>query len=233
MVITVLNIGQTFNVWLLVVLESRNSMVQFEDLQRHWGASLYKDLGMDVKLKVMLDANAAKGIAERRGLCTVRHIDTDTLWLQEAQARKPCPGKKVLGTSNPADMMIKHLPETDLAKNLAKLNIQWSNGRARAAAHICHLHDRAVRDHPGWGDSWDCRGKSGTWRRKHCAWRRALFAPPPGTPTTMLLMNGRVTEGAKAECTHLKIVQLEVAYSYQERTTFSMDSGYYILYCWI
>ena len=45
--------------------------------------SLYKDFGESVNLKLFLDANAAKGIIERRGLCKVKHIDLDNLWLQE------------------------------------------------------------------------------------------------------------------------------------------------------
>ena len=36
-----------------------------------------------VKAWMHLDATAAKGIIERRGLNKVRHIETDVLWLQE------------------------------------------------------------------------------------------------------------------------------------------------------
>ena len=38
--------------------------------------SLMKDFGTTVDVKMLIDANAAKGIIERRGLCKVRHLDT-------------------------------------------------------------------------------------------------------------------------------------------------------------
>ena len=46
-------------------------------------ASLLKDLGQEVKLRMHMDASAALGIAQRRGVGKVRHLSTGTLWLQE------------------------------------------------------------------------------------------------------------------------------------------------------
>ena len=43
--------------------------------------ALMKDMGMSVKLQLHLDAAAAKGIIERKGLSKVRHIDVNVLWL--------------------------------------------------------------------------------------------------------------------------------------------------------
>ena len=51
-------------------------------------ATLLKYLGVaGVKARMHLDATAAKGIIEGRGLNKVRHIETDVLWLQEQEAR--------------------------------------------------------------------------------------------------------------------------------------------------
>ena len=59
--------------------------------------SLYKDFAREVKIRLHLDAAAAKGIIERRGLSKVRHIDVNILWLQEVCARKVLPVQKVAG----------------------------------------------------------------------------------------------------------------------------------------
>ena len=53
------------------------------------------------------DASAAMGIAQRKGLGRVRHIDTQTLWVQEAVRGKRVGLEKVEGTKNPADLMTK------------------------------------------------------------------------------------------------------------------------------
>ena len=50
---------------------------------------LLKDLGIDgVKVRMHVDATAAKGVIERRGMGKVRHIELDVLWLQEQEARQ-------------------------------------------------------------------------------------------------------------------------------------------------
>ena len=75
--------------------------------------TLYGDRGFTVEARVHVDATAAKSIIERRGVGTVRHLEIDTVWLQEQQARLRVPLVKCLGTANPADMMTKHLPATE------------------------------------------------------------------------------------------------------------------------
>ena len=51
-------------------------------------ASLLKDLGQDVKLRMHTDASVALGTAQRRGVGKVRHMRAGTLWLQEKQSKK-------------------------------------------------------------------------------------------------------------------------------------------------
>ena len=46
--------------------------------------SLMADLGIDCKVEVEIDAAAACGIMQRRGLGHVRHVDTQDLWSQLA-----------------------------------------------------------------------------------------------------------------------------------------------------
>ena len=59
--------------------------------------SLGCDLGIDLGVRLYLDAAAALGILERRGVGRVRHLDVGTLWLQEQQLRKVVELRKVPG----------------------------------------------------------------------------------------------------------------------------------------
>ena len=84
--------------------------------------TLYSDFGKAVDVRVFLEANAAKGIIERRGLCKVGHTHADFLWLQDQQARRLLPLSKVQGSVNPADLMTKNLPAADIREYLAMLD---------------------------------------------------------------------------------------------------------------
>ena len=44
--------------------------------------TLAGDFGADMKVRVHVDDTAAKGMVERRGLSSVRHIEVDNLWIQ-------------------------------------------------------------------------------------------------------------------------------------------------------
>ena len=46
--------------------------------------SLLKDLGQELPVRVWTDSSAAIGICSRQGLGKVRHLDTHTLWVQQA-----------------------------------------------------------------------------------------------------------------------------------------------------
>ena len=46
-------------------------------------ATLARDLGRKVDIQLHVDAMAAKGMIERRGLSKVRHLDVNVLWQQE------------------------------------------------------------------------------------------------------------------------------------------------------
>ena len=73
--------------------------------------ALTQDLGIDVRVRLHVDAAAALGILEHQGVGRVRHLDIGVLWLQEQQLRRVVELTKVLGTENPADLMTKHLAQ--------------------------------------------------------------------------------------------------------------------------
>ena len=49
------------------------------------------------------DASAAFGVVGREGLGRIRHLDTQSLWLQHALRRRRLGLGKVLGTENPSN----------------------------------------------------------------------------------------------------------------------------------
>ena len=130
-------------------------------------ATLYKDLGMHTEVRVHMDASAAKGIIERRGLSRVRHLDVDVLWLQEQEARRMLPLTKVPGSQNPADLMTKNVNAEAIQKNMIKQGLEFRDGRAESASQL----------HSLLGDHWVSRGKDGQWRRRHPGPRRILYCP--------------------------------------------------------
>ena len=70
-----------------------------------------KDLGMEYTAAVYTDASAALGIVQRRGIGKVRHLCTQSLWLQEAHATRRVQFEKIDGSRNPSDLFAKHLTD--------------------------------------------------------------------------------------------------------------------------
>jgi len=96
--------------------------------------ALLQDLGIRAELRVWTDSSAAIGIAGRQGLGKLRHLDTHTLWLQQAVRCKRLELKKVLGTANPADVFTKHSLTRDKLMELVDLfDCKFVNGRAESA----------------------------------------------------------------------------------------------------
>ena len=62
--------------------------------------ALFKDLGIELQLRVWTDSSAAIGICSRQGLGKLRHLDTHTLWIQQAVRTKRVDLRKVLGERN-------------------------------------------------------------------------------------------------------------------------------------
>ena len=85
-----------------------------------------------------MDANAAIGIVQRRGLNKLRHVELDVLWIQEQQARRLLPLRKVPGPRNPSDMMTKNVDQAHIELYLDLLNLRFGTGRADIAQNL-HL----------------------------------------------------------------------------------------------
>ena len=68
-------------------------------------------LGIEKKATLRLDASAALGILQRKGVGKIRHLDVGCLWLQEKEAREILKLAKEPGETNPADIGTKHLTQ--------------------------------------------------------------------------------------------------------------------------
>jgi hypothetical protein len=95
--------------------------------------SLAKDLGFNYEVRIHSDATAAIGIARRRGLGKIRHLDCSDLWIQEKVRNKQVSLHKVLGTENPADAFTKHVDRAILTAAMMKINVRKASGRPAAA----------------------------------------------------------------------------------------------------
>ena len=94
------------------------------------------DFGISVTPHVYVDASAAIGICQRKGLGKVRHLDTQSLWIQDALREKRLGINKVPGTENPSDAMTKFLDGTSLTKMLGMMNCHFLEGRPDSAPQL-------------------------------------------------------------------------------------------------
>ena len=79
---------------------------------------MLKDSGVEVAIRVNTDASAAKGMASRKGLGEVRHIEVNQLWIQDRVAKGDIEICKVNGKENMADILTKHVNAEDIRVHL-------------------------------------------------------------------------------------------------------------------
>ena len=83
------------------------------------------------------------GITSRQGLGKLRHVDTKTLWLQQAARTGRVQVRKVAGVANPADLFTKYALARERILELVRvLGCSFVGGRPEAAS--------ALRDPPRW-----------------------------------------------------------------------------------
>ena len=94
------------------------------------------DYGLKKDVWVFADASAAIGIARRKGLGKVRHLDTQCLWIQDAVRERRIGLEKVAGVVHPVDAMTKHLDFGTLDRHLKKMCVLKEDGRASLAPKL-------------------------------------------------------------------------------------------------
>ena len=95
--------------------------------------SLLRDLGWEVQINVWSDATAAIGIARRKGLGKIRHLDCTDLWVQDKIRSRQIALQKILGAENPADVMTKYVDRKVLDMAFPKLGLHAASGRPVSA----------------------------------------------------------------------------------------------------
>lgn len=181
--------------------------------------TLLEDLGMPgMRARIGVDANAAMGITQRQGLNKLRHVEVDFLWLQEQQARRLLPLRKVPGPRNPSDMMTKHIPVAAMELYLEQLGLVYVSGRADVAQKLHSVGEngetapekktgrfdlntpegRKAKAEVRKVDSWLMEGQDGRWIRTHRSARIFLFTPykvAGGPGKAIHLKKLRITRG--------------------------------------
>ena len=120
--------------------------------------SILADMHVNVKLKLMEDSSAAKGIAERTGLGKVRHIEVNQLWLQEKVYNGDIIVEKVGTDDNLADALTKPLTSQGILKHVEGLRYEMRQDRHRLAPSVEEAGDGDVDDND---DDDDDDGKYG------------------------------------------------------------------------
>ena len=84
------------------------------------------------------DETATIGIARRRGLGNLKHIDCEDLWIQAEVRNKEFKLVKLLETSNPVDILTKYLDQKTLKSALQTMNMRSEAGRPVSAPTAAH-----------------------------------------------------------------------------------------------
>ena len=98
--------------------------------------SLMQDLGMEAALHIHTDSTAARGIALRKGVGKVRHIEVAYLWIQDHLAQQTFKLHKVLGTNNQADLFTKYVAQDLIRRYCDSMQLEFQQGRAESAPQL-------------------------------------------------------------------------------------------------
>ena len=80
-------------------------------------------------IRVSTDASVAKGIASRRGLGKVRHIEVHQLWVQDKVASGETEIRNVEGKTNIDDGLTKHAVAEDIRIHMHHTSQHYACGR--------------------------------------------------------------------------------------------------------
>ena len=101
-----------------------------------------KSFGDECRIRLHVDASAALGVIQRKGIGKLRHLHTGSLWIQEQQLRNVVAFQKIHGTSNPADLFTKYLSRECIDKYIDMLGAVKTEGRSEKAAQLHHLQKK-------------------------------------------------------------------------------------------
>ena len=88
------------------------------------------DFGLDLKCRLHTDSSSAKAIATRKGVGKIRHLHTQSLWVQDKVYNKEVLVAKVPGKSNLADFGTKHLDQNAMWTCLTRIGFAALQGQS-------------------------------------------------------------------------------------------------------
>ena len=94
------------------------------------------DLGVQLKIRLHTDTSAAKGIAMRKGLGKVKHLETRTLWVQDKVEDGTIVMRKIPGNDNIADLLTKYLSAEKIQRFVHMLPLEAMGGRHSLAPKL-------------------------------------------------------------------------------------------------
>ena len=94
-------------------------------------------IGLSGPVELWSDSSAARGLASRKGVGKMRHLEVRHLWLQAEVSGQRVLLRRVAGEANPADLLTKYLGIRDVLKHLGSMNLRWiSRNRITSAAEV-------------------------------------------------------------------------------------------------
>ena len=90
---------------------------------------MMEELGVKIGVKLKTDASAAKGIATRRGMGKVRHIEVSQLWFQDKVAKGEIKVEKIDGVKNVADQLAKYMTKESSIFHVEKTSQVIKDGK--------------------------------------------------------------------------------------------------------
>ena len=91
--------------------------------------NMMNEMGVKIGIRLKTDASAAKGIATRRGMGKVRHIEVNQLWLQEHVARGNIKVAKTDGVKNIVDQLTKYVTKEGFSFYMSETGQEITAGR--------------------------------------------------------------------------------------------------------
>ena len=82
------------------------------------------------------DATTGRATAARRGLCKIKHIAVNELWLQEKIANGQLTILKIKNKFNLADILTKYLSKDEISQAVDFMQHQFMDGRSAAAPEL-------------------------------------------------------------------------------------------------
>ena len=83
--------------------------------------SMCGDMGIHLEVRVRTDSDACRGTCHRSGLGRLKHIEVESLWGQEAVAKRRLELTRVSRECNPADCLTKYVTCVEMERQLRRL----------------------------------------------------------------------------------------------------------------